>query len=302
MVTNTRNIPIGPSRCIPAVGFGTFMIAPDAATDAVLAAIECGYRHVDTAQVYNNEAAVGEALRQVLAKKALSRSDLFITTKLWPGAAAWGEHAKNEAQTVAEFHASLDRLGLDYLDLYLIHSPHGGEERLAQWRALVSLKKAGLVRSIGVSNYSREHLEEIRSAGLPAPDANQIELHPWSQKPELVAYMRANGIAPIAYSSLAPLGNWRQGQSSAKTEDMRQEPPVFAEMAKKYGVTEAQLLLRWGVQTGYAVLPKTLSPERMRENLDLFSFSVDERDMESIRGMDRGGGLAWSVGDPTLVE
>jgi 2,5-diketo-D-gluconate reductase A len=226
---------------------------------------------------------------------------MFVTTKLWPGLPAWGEQPKSKTETIAAFHASLDRLGLDYLDLYLIHSPHGGAQRLAQWEGLLALQQAGKVRSIGVSNYGRDHLEEIRSAGLPTPDANQIELHPWTQKPALLAYLRTNGIAPLAYSSLAPLSTWRVGQTSAKTEEMNGENIVFAAMAAKYGVTEAQLLLRWGIQNGYAVLPKSLNQDRMRENLNLFSFSIDEHDMNSLAQMDRGNGLAWSMGDPTLT-
>ncbi|WP_247664473.1 aldo/keto reductase [Ralstonia pseudosolanacearum] len=136
------------------------------------------------------------------------------------------------------------------------------------------------------------------------PEANQIELHPWSQKPALLAYMRENGIAPIAYSSLAPLSTWRAeaGQGHAKTDKMRADDDVFAEMAAKYRVSEAQLLLRWGVQNGYAVLPKSLNPERMRQNLDLFGFSIDDADMARIKTMDRGGGIAWSTGDPTAID
>ncbi len=225
-----------------------------------------------------------------------------MTTKLWPGAPEWGETAKTQAQTVAECEASLSRLGLDYVDLYLIHSPHGGPERINEWRGLVELKQAGKACSIGVSNFSEAHLEEIRAAGLPTPEANQIELHPWSQKPDLVAYMQRNGIAPIAYSSLAPLSTWRiaPGQDSAKTEEHKGND-VFAIMASKYGVTEAQLLLRWGVQKGYAVLPKSLNPERMRQNIDLDGFAIDDADMAKIATMDRGGGIAWSMGDPTKV-
>jgi len=287
---------------IPAVGFGTYLISQDDVAAAVRAAIGVGYRHVDTAAVYQNEEGVGEGIRAGLKDNGLSRQDIFVTTKLWPGAPEWGEIAKTRAQTVAECEASLNRLGLDYVDLYLIHSPHGGPERVNEWSGLVELKRAGKARSIGVSNFSEAHLEEIRAAGLPTPEANQIELHPWSQKPELVAYMRANGIAPIAYSSLAPLSTWRiaPGQDSAKTAEHKGDD-VFATMAAKYGVTEAQFLLRWGVQKGYAVLPKSLNPERMRQNIDLDGFAIDDADMAKIATMDRGGGIAWSMGDPTKV-
>jgi 2,5-diketo-D-gluconate reductase A len=136
------------------------------------------------------------------------------------------------------------------------------------------------------------------------PETNQIELHPWSQKPALVAYLKGAGIQPIAYSSLAPLSTWRAapGQESAKTPSTRNDSAVFADMAAKYGVSEAQLLLRWGIQSGYAVLPKSTNPERMRQNIDLAGFSIDEADMAAMKAMDRGRGLAWSAGDPTLVS
>ena len=224
-----------------------------------------------------------------------------MTTKLWPGIPAFGEKPKSEAETIAECGASLARLGLGHVDLYLIHSPHGGSQRIAQWRALLRLKQTGKARSIGVSNFNQKHLEEIKAAGLPMPEANQIELHPWSQKPELLAYMRQNNIAPIAYSSLAPLSTWRAepGQDSAKTDQMKADGGAFSAMAAKYGVSEAQLLLRWGVQNGYAVLPKSLRTERMRQNLDLARFSIDDQDMALIKTMDRGDGIAWSIGDPT---
>jgi 2,5-diketo-D-gluconate reductase A len=136
------------------------------------------------------------------------------------------------------------------------------------------------------------------------PEANQIELHPWSQKVELIAYMKENGIAPIAYSSLAPLSTWRveAGQGSAKTEEMKTNGGVFVAMAAKYGVTEAQLLLRWGIQNGYAVLPKSLNPERMRQNIDLGGFTIGEEDMALMKTMDRGDGIAWSIGDPSHFD
>lgn len=283
---------------IPAVGFGTFLIEPGDTAAAVEAAIKIGYRHIDTAAVYGNEAEVGRGVRAGLAATGLDRKDLFVTTKLWPGMPEHGDPAKTPEQTEAAFHHSLNLLGLDHVDLYLIHSPHGADQRIAQWRTLLSLKDKGLARAVGVSNFNVNHLEEIAAAGLRAPDANQIELHPWSQKPELVAYMRRAGIAPSAYSSLAPLSTWRTGQTSAKTSQMVSDGAVFAELAKKYGVTEAQFLLGWGVQNGYAVLPKSLNADRMRQNLNLDGFVIDQADLASIRTMDRGAGIAWEIGDP----
>ena len=169
---------------------------------------------------------------------------------------------------------------------------------------MLELKAQGRARAVGVSNFNQAHLEEIRAAGLPMPEANQIELHPWAQKPELLAVMARHGIAPIAYSSLAPMSSWRSapGHDSAKTEEMRADGAVFAEMAAKYGVSEAQLLLRWGVQRGFAVLPKSLNPDRMRQNLELGGFEIAPEDMARMAGMDRGAGVAWAVGDPSLAE
>lgn len=305
MTTFAHTFLLNAETAIPAVGFGTYLISPDDTAEAVGKAIACGYRHVDTAAVYDNENGVGEGIRRGLDVAQLSREDIFVTTKFWPGYSGWGETPKSEAETIADFDASLRRLGLDYVDLYLIHSPHGGSQRVAQWQALVHLKQAGKARSIGVSNFNKKHLDEIKAAGLPLPEANQIELHPWSQKPELIAYLRENGIAPIAYSSLAPLSTWRaeDGQDGTKTAAMKHGGSVFAEMAAKYGVSEAQFLLRWGVQNGYAVLPKSLNPERMRQNLDIFGFSIDEVDMVLLKTMDQGGGIAWgAIGDPTSAE
>ena len=303
MALMTRSFPLNDSVNIPAVGFGTYLVSNEDAPKAVQTAMKCGYRHIDTASGYRNETAVGEGIRAGLASTGLSRDDIFVTTKLWPGNPAWGDAPRTFDQTIADFERSLELLGLDRVDLYLIHAPYGGPERLSQWRALIELQKSGRARSIGVSNFNQSHLEEIRLAGLQTPDANQIELHPWSQKPELIAYMKESGIAPIAYSSLVPLSTWRteEGQSSAKTDAMKADSGVFTEIARKYGVTEAQFLLRWGVQNGYAVLPKSLNPERMKQNIDLEGFEIDAADMAAIRTMDRGQGVAWATGDPSTA-
>ena len=147
--------------------------------------------------VFNDVGAgmVDGAAQDVGQGASLDRADLFVTTKLWPGNPAWGDPPKGYDETIAAFEASLAALGLDYVDLYLIHAPSGGPERVNEWRALVDLKAQGKARSIGVSNYTEAHIEEIRAAGLALPDCNQIELHPWSQKPELLGYMAANAIA-----------------------------------------------------------------------------------------------------------
>jgi len=301
---NTMNITLGASSSIPLVGFGTYKIDDAQAEVSVGEALRVGYRHIDTAEGYRNEEGVGRALNS----SGLMREALFVTTKMWPGNPAWGDDVKSYSDTLSALDASLSRLGLDYVDLYLIHAPCAGERRLEQWEAVVEAQRHGKARSIGVSNFSIKHLEEIRAAGLPQPDANQIELHPWSQKPELTEYMQQAGITAIAYSSLVPLSTWRIStglDGNTKSQEMvaegEEENSPFKTIAATYGVTEAQLLLRWGIQKGYPVLPKSIHPERIRQNFDVFSFGIEDSDMEKLAGFDRGPGVAWSGGDPTVV-
>jgi 2,5-diketo-D-gluconate reductase A len=304
-MTNEHVRNLAPEVTIPYLGFGTYLIGDAHAAGAVHAALRAGYRHIDTAEFYQNEAGVGEGIRRALASEGLPRSDIFVTTKLWPGNTAWGQTPKTTESTIRSLDESLARLGLDYVDLYLIHAPFEREQRLAQWRGLMKLKEQKKARSIGVSNFNVSHLEELKAAGFPLPQANQIELHPWSQKPALVRYLDKNGIVPIAYSSLVPLSTWRAapGHDSAKSEAMKADSAradsPFKRLATKYRVTEAQVLLRWGIQKGYPVLPKSTNPERLRENADVFSFRIEDADMALLEAQDRGDGVAWAVGDPT---
>lgn len=292
---------------IPYLGLGTYLIDDDHVAEAVTEAIRAGYRHIDTAEAYQNESGVGAGLVRAMESEGLARSDLFVTTKLWPGNPAWGEPFKTTDAVVTSLDESLARLELAYVDLYLIHAPFERDQRLAQWRGLVELQQRGKVRAIGVANFSIKHIEELKSAGLPTPAVNQIELHPWSQKPELVSYLNDKAITPIAYSSLVPLSTWRTavGQDSAKTKQMKADgqraDAPFKLLANKYGVSEAQVLLRWAVQMGYPVIPKSTKPDRIRANADIFSFSIDDDDMATIKKMDRGDGVAWAMGDPTMA-
>lgn len=286
---------------LPMVGFGTYLIRDEDAHAAVLEAIRTGYRHIDTAELYRNEKGVGSGLRDGLQEAGLSRDEMFVTTKLWPGDDSSSTSAKTDATTIDSLNASLERLQMEYVDLYLIHAPLSKQHRLDQWKALVDLQQQGKARAIGVSNYNIAHIEEIRAAGLPLPDANQIELHPWSQKTELVNYLNENSIAVIAYSSLVPLSTWRvaPGQRSAKTDEMREAgEPLFNTLAQKYGVSEAQILLKWALQKGYAILPKSTDPQRIRQNFDLFGFQIDDADMTAIAATERGTALAWAHFDP----
>jgi 2,5-diketo-D-gluconate reductase A len=304
MKRHVRGIDLAQNIIMPSVGFGTYLIQDRDVQGYVHQAIGLGYRHIDTAEAYGNEKGVGLGIKTALKEFSVSRDEIFVTTKLWPGNEAWGQSAKVYDTTMKSLQASLTNLKLDYIDLYLIHAPFTSAQRLEQYKALVELKRLGKVRSIGVSNFNKKHIEEIKNAGLPLPDANQIELHPWSQKSDLVSYLRDNNISIIAYSSLVPLSNWRtgEGQDSAKTEIMKLEGKnsysPFKIMAKKYGVSEAQVLLRWGIQNGYAILPKSVSKERMCQNINLFSFEIDDKDMTIISKMNRGDGVAWSTGDP----
>jgi len=306
MTTRTRTI--APDVEMPLLGFGTYLIPDSEARAAVETAIAAGYRHVDTAEFYQNEEGVGAGLRAAMATHGLQRSDLFVTTKLFPGNAAWGQTPKTTATTIASLDTSLQKLGLDAVDLYLIHAPFQKDERLAQWRGLVELQQQGKARAIGVSNFNVGHIEELVAAGLPLPAANQIELHPWSQKPTLVRFLDDKGITPIAYSSLVPLSTWRTapGHASGKTDEMRKDSArddaPFKLLAAKYGVSEARLLLRWAVQQRWPVLPKSTKRERIVDNADLFSFVVDEGDMAAIARMDRGDGVAWGANDPTRAS
>ena len=174
----TKSFPLNADTSIPALGFGTFLNNQEDVASAVRTAIGLGYRHIDTAAVYGNEDGVGEGIRDALKDHGLNRQDIFVTTKLWPGFADWNQTLKNYAQTGDEFEGSLKRLGLDYVDLYLIHSPHGGEQRLHQGKALLDLKTSCQACSIGVSNFNKSHLEEIKASGMAMPEVNQIELHP----------------------------------------------------------------------------------------------------------------------------
>ena len=287
--TMTMTFELGDGCRMPAIGLGTFQIPPEDAEAATTTALRLGYRHVDTAEFYRNEAGIGKAL----AASGLARDEVYVTTKLRDS-----EHKTGES-TIAACKQSLANLGLDYVNLYLIHTPLSGKEaRLAQYSALVECKELGFCRSIGVSNYDIRHLQEISDAGLPPPAANQVELHPMCQKPELLEYMKANGkILPIAYSSLAPLSCWREGYTTmggSKSEQAKAATPaVVATIATRLGVSEARLLLRYALQKGWPVLPKSVREDRIAANFDITSFSIPEQDMALLDGMEADSAMAF---------
>ena len=297
-----------PHSTMPLLGLGTYLISNEAVSSITYQALSLGYRHIDTAEGYANEQGIGKAIKQAIAEQMISREALFITTKLWPGHAAWGQKTKSFADTLAALEQSLQHLGLAYIDLYLIHAPFAHERRLEQWQALMHLQGEGKVKEIGVSNFSIQHLEEIKQHGLAMPAVNQIELHPWTQQRELLEYMRANAITPIAYSSLVPLSTWRDSgkQASAKTALMQQESDAdhsaLKQIAKRHKVSEAQILLRWSVQQGIPVIPKSVNSDRLKQNADLFSFQLSSDEMQILAQQHKGAGVAWAKGDPLAFD
>ena len=295
------------NHVVPRIGLGTYNMSSQEAEDISYEAIDYGYRHIDTAAVYRNEDGVGKALKRIFSDTDLNRDDITISTKLWPGGLVKLDRIKNKEGTVKSLEKSLRNLDLEYVDLYLIHSPHAKDKRIEQWETLLSLQEIGKAKNVGVSNWGINHLEELVQIGLPLPSANQIEIHPWSQKPELVSYLKENDIDIIAYSSLVPLSTWRHkdGENSLKTDEMYKDgndlESPFKKMASKYDVTEAQVLLRWALQLGYAILPKSIQIDRMQENFEL-DFRIDEEDMNLIEQLDRGGSVTWEYGDPLATK
>lgn len=253
---------------IPLLGLGVYLAESGGETKrAVLEAFKAGYRHVDTARAYENEADVGEAVRD----SGLRREELFVTTKLWNS-----DHGHAEAKRALE--KSLKRMKLEYVDLFLIHWPVQGK-RDDSWRALVELQKEGKARAIGVSNYLPRHLEELARASDVVPQVNQIELHPFLTQRETVEYCAARDIAIEAYSPLV--------------KARRMKHPELGEIARQVGRSPAQVLLRWGLQHGYIVLPKSVTPERIRENAALYDFALDEAQMKRLDGLNEDLFTGW---------
>ncbi len=250
---------------IPQVGLGVWQTPNEEAAPAVKAALDAGYRHVDTAAVYENEEGVGEGIRQ----SGLSRSDIFLTTKLW-------NNDQGYEQTLKAFEASLKRLGTDYVDLYLIHWPSAHRGLFVDtWKALVKLKEEGRAKSIGVSNFYPEHIEKIVAETGVTPVINQIELHPDFQQRETRAFHEKHKIATQSWS---PLG---QGKLLGH--------PVIAEIAQKLGRTPAQVIIRWHIDNGLVVIPKSVTPSRIVENFKVFDFQLSPEDLQKLNGLDDAG-------------
>jgi len=277
---------------MPLVGFGTYQMTPDVAEKSVAEALKVGFRHIDSAEGYNNEEGTGRALKAC----GIPREELFVVSKLFPGYSGWGVPDKSYEQTKESFRKSLKELQLDYLDLYMIHMP-AASTRVDQYRALVDLKKEGLVKHIGVSNYDERHLEEIENAGLPTPECNQVEFHPLCAQAKLNPIMEKKGICPVAYSSLATMSSWRtkEGQGGEHKADTKSEAQaVQKEMSERLGIPEGKILLRWGMQRGYCVLTKSSTPSRIASNFDLFDFELSDDDMSKLDAVDKAEHIAWA--------
>ncbi|RWZ64610.1 aldo/keto reductase [Labedella populi] len=252
---------------IPQLGFGVFKVDPAETERIVTDALEAGYRHIDTAAIYGNEEGVGRAI----AASGIARDELFITTKLW-------NDDQGTDSAFAAMDRSLEKLGLDYVDLYLIHWPTPKKDRyIESWHALEQIAADGKSRSIGVSNFLVPHLERVIAEGGTVPAVNQIELHPAYQQRDVTEFSRENGIHIEAWG---PLG---QGKYPLFDEE-----PVTA-AARVHDVSPAQAVLKWHLQIGNIVFPKSNSPERIRENLDLFGFELTPEEVEAISGLERGG-------------
>ncbi len=246
------------SRTIPQIGFGVWQVPDDVAVDATLCALECGYRHIDTAAVYENERGVGEAIR----RSGIPRDDLFVTTKVW-------NTDQGFDNTLRAFDKSTKLLGLDQVDLYLVHWATPARDLYADtWRALIALREEGRARSIGVSNFHIPHLERIIAEFGIIPVVNQIELQPWLPQRELRAYDASQEILTEAWSPLA---------SGELIGDA-----TLQAIGDKYGKSTAQVMIRWHLQLGNVVLPKSVTPERIRENVDVFDFTLDAEDLARI--------------------
>jgi 2,5-diketo-D-gluconate reductase A len=267
MSTETSAVPyleMNDGHRIPQLGFGVFQVPSDETAEAVSLALATGYRLIDTAAAYRNEAGTGQAIRD----SALPREDLFVTTKLWNNG-----HGHDAA--LRAFDRSLERLGFDYVDLYLIHWPVPANDLYVEtWQALTELKTDGRARSIGTSNFNREHLERIIEATGVLPAVNQVELHPRFQQAELRRFHSAQGILTEAWSPLA--------QAQLLDE------PAIREIAERHGRSPAQIVLRWHIQLRNVVIPKSVTPSRIEENFRLFDFELADEEMAAIEQLDAG--------------
>ncbi|NNJ05850.1 aldo/keto reductase [Streptomyces sp. PKU-MA01144] len=264
-MSKVPSITLNNGVAMPQLGFGVWQVPDDEAAKAVGTALEAGYRSIDTAAVYENEKGTGQAV----AASGIPREELFVATKLWNSDQGYDS-------TLRAFDASLTRLGLDYVDLYLIHWPLPARNAYVDtYKAFETILAEGRARAIGVSNFLPEHLERLLGETSAVPAVNQIELHPQLQQTESRAFHAKHGIATEAWS---PLGSGRG----------LLEVPTIVAVAQKHGKTPAQVVLRWQVQLGNVVIPKSVTPSRIRENIDVFGFELDDDDLAAFAALDEG--------------
>jgi methylglyoxal/glyoxal reductase len=272
VMTRADSIALGNGVSIPRLGLGVYQSGRGRATEnAVSWALDAGYRHIDTAAMYGNETEVGAALKRAIAGGSVRREEVFVTTKLWNS-----DHGYDEA--LRAFDASQRRLGLDQVDLFLLHWPVP-KRRLQSWRALERVLGEGRCRAIGVSNFMVDHLEELLSHAKVPPSVNQIELHPWCQQRDVVAFCSAHDIAVVAYSPLT---------KGAKLGD-----PSLATIAREVRRTPAQILLRWSLQKGFVTIPKSAKKERIIENAAIFDFSLGAEPMARLDRLNQDHHVTW---------
>jgi 2,5-diketo-D-gluconate reductase A len=267
MTKSVPTITLNDGHTIPQLGFGVFKVEPDETTRIVADALSVGYRHIDTAAIYGNEEGVGKAL----SASSLDRSELFITTKLW-------NDRQGTQSAFDAFEESLEKLGLDYVDLYLIHWPAPANDKFVEsWKALEKIQESGRARSIGVSNFLVPHLDRLLQETSIVPAVNQIELHPAHQQPEVTAFAREHGINIEAWG---PLG---QGKYPLFDEQ------VIVDAAESHGKSPAQIVIRWHLQTGNILFPKSNSLARMTENFDVLDFKLTHTEVTMISALERAG-------------
>ncbi|WP_411721118.1 aldo/keto reductase [Mycetocola sp.] len=264
MFSDLPALALNDGHTIPQLGLGLYKVPEGSVVDVVTTAIDAGYRHLDTAALYANERGVGEGIR----RSGIDRDELFVTTKVWNS-----DHGFDS--TMRAFELSMDLLGLDVLDLYLIHWPAPTQDRYVEtWRALERLQTEGRVTSIGVSNFHPHHLDRLFAETGIVPAVNQIELHPWLPQREARAFHDSNGIVTEAWSPLA-----RGGILNNPTLDL---------IAEKHGVSPARVVIRWHLQLGNVVIPKSMTPSRIAENIDVFGFELDDVDLAGIATLASG--------------